>query len=463
MENNRSRKLTPKQIRARKKKKRKLMIRRLCALAVLVLLIAAMGFLVKSCGVQPEEDGHAPAAAPTPAYQEEGQTDGQAAVQAEQTPDVTQEPTPEPTAMPTPEPTPYQLRSATILNMGDIVVHDAIREYAYDKETDTFDYKPIFSMIEDIIQAADYAVINVDGVIMGKDKNGMYNSFPRFNIALEMIPNLQDVGVDMITLGNNHALDYYWDGFNKYMHYLDQYGMDHVGGARTQEERDTPVIKEINGIRVGFLSYTTMTNAMERYCDPAATQYGIAYTTNADYKGDVKKLRDAGAEFVIVYMHWGNEYERDANVFQLAIARDVAAAGADVIVGGHPHVIQPIKYVHADLPNGERNSMLTAFSMGNILSNQPEQYRDTGYMFRFTIQETEPGKFELQNPEYIPTYYWTEGVEARGFDSIRIINCGEYLENPPENMTQAKHKRLRACWKEAQTLVGENYASIAAK
>ena len=440
------------QTRKKKARRRKQRQRRILFLGLLALIIIAVVLITRGCSRK--NDPYTPAPVPTPA--------ATMAPVAQTGPDPTPEPTPAPTPVPTPQPTPWVARSATILSMGDIVMHNAIREAAHDTATDTYDFKPMFSLIEPIIQDADYAMINIDGVAIGPFK-GRWYSFPRFNTPVELLDNLRDVGVDMITTANNHTLDFYWDGLKKYLHLIEKAGLDQVGGARTQEERNTPFIRDINGIKVGFLSYTTMTNAMEKDCDPAATQYGVAYTTGANYARDVQRLRDAGADFVVVYMHWGNEYERSANKYQIAIARDVAAAGADIIIGGHPHVIQEIKTVTADMANGQRNTVLTAFSMGNILSNQPEQYRDTGYMFRFTIDEVEEGVFKVASPEYIPTYYWTEGVELKSSFRVRIINCGEYYDNPPSEMSENKVKRMRQCWREAKQLVGSDYASIAEK
>ena len=443
------RKLTRKQM-ARKKKQRQR--RRIFTVAALALVILVIVLIVRGCSrggdARTPSVTSAPTVTPEPA--------------AEPTHEPTPEPTTEPTPEPTPQPTPWVKRSATILSMGDIVMHNAIREAAYDKNTETYDFTPMFSLIEPIIQEADYAMINIDGVAIGPFKGEWY-SFPRFNTPAELLTNLKDVGVDMITTANNHTLDFYWDGLKKYLNLIERAGLDQVGCARTQQERNTPFVKEIGGIKVGFLSYTTMTNAMEKYCDAAATQYGVAYTTGANYARDVQRLKDAGAEFVVVYMHWGNEYERSANKYQIAIAKDVAAAGANIIIGGHPHVIQEIKTVTADMANGKRNTCLVAFSMGNILSNQPEQYRDTGYMFRFTIDEVEEGVFRIASPEYIPTYYWTEGVELKSSFRVRIINCGEYYDTPPAEMGADKAKRMRQCWREAKQLVGDEYATIAAK
>ena len=203
------------------------------------------------------------------------------------------------------------------------------------------------------------------------------------------------------------------------------------------------------------------TDGMEQYVSDDAKRIAIYYIKYADFNSDVRALREAGAEFVIAYLHWGNEYERKENSTQRSTARKLAAAGADVIVGSHPHVTQPIAWVEAKNGNGETKRTLCAYSLGNFISNQPEQHRDTGIIFRFTIQETAPGEFEVTDPAYIPTYYWRRGSEKTGIVA-RIVSVGEWLEAPPEGMNETSYKRLKQIWSETKKLVGDKAALVSA-
>jgi poly-gamma-glutamate synthesis protein (capsule biosynthesis protein) len=271
---------------------------------------------------------------------------------------------------------------------------------------------------------------------------------------------LIECGVDMLTLANNHALDEYFDGLKATIDNCEKKGLDFVGGARTQEEHDAPVIKEIAEISVGFLNYTYGTNSMERFCNKNATKYGVNYSKGADFKRDAKALRDAGAEVIVAYMHWGEEFNRKANTFQKTTAKKLAEAGVDVIVGGHPHVVQsPIEWVKAKREDGTTKQTLCVYSIGNFLSDQPKRYRDAGIVFDFTIQEIREGKFEIQSPKYIPTFYWRRGNEKKGY-TIRVVACGEWLEERPEGMNDESYTRLKQIWGETSSLLGENIAEI---
>lgn len=338
------------------------------------------------------------------------------------------------------------LRSARIRSIGDFVIHEPIYKSAK-LEDGGYDFSPMLSYIKDSMGDADYTVANVDGPMGGPGKRG-YKGYPQFNTPPHLMLNLLDAGVDMLTLANNHALDTYFDGLKAEIEACISCGMDYVGAARTREESKTPVIKEINGIKVGFLNYTHSTNTMENHSDKEASEYGLKIGRFADFEADAKAARDAGAEVLVAYMHWGDEYERNPGSNQQHYGKKLVAAGVDVIIGGHPHVVQPAYWLEGTrTSDGGYQRTLCLSSLGNFLSDQRQRYRDAGIIFDFTIQEIAPGQFEFVDLQYVPTYVWRTGSEKTGFE-YRVVPCGPYLEKAPEGMDAQAHARLVEAWYE---------------
>lgn len=343
-------------------------------------------------------------------------------------------------------------RKAVIRSFGDIIIHEPLYKTAYDSAEKTFDFSPYFSMISDSLSKADYTIGNVDGPMGGKGSRG-YRFYPQFNTPPHLLHALKDSGVDMLTLANNHALDTFFDGLKRQIDNVEKVGIDHIGAYRTQEEYDTPKVVDIKGIKVGFTNYTVSTNNLENSSDKEATIYGLRTTRNSSPTRDIAALRSAGAEFVVLYMHWGEEYQRAVNNSQKDMAKKLIAAGADMIIGSHPHVVQSIDTVKAKDADGNTRSGLVVYSMGNFLSDQRTRYRDSGIIFEFTLVDDGSGVVKAASPRYVPTYVWRV-KKGSGYD-YRVVACGEAIENRPDSMGDDVYKRVKQVWNELKNLIGD--------
>ena len=355
--------------------------------------------------------------------------------------------TPEPTATPVPvsaAPTsaPRQasdgLRSVRMRVVGDIMVCESQLKYA---KKMNYDFHDQFFMIADILQNADYTMGNMEGTV-GKYKTMNYSGYPNFNCPETILETLKDDGIDFLTLANNHMLDRYFDGLKNTVTWVEQYGFDHVGAYRTQAERDAPVIYEINGIKFGFVAYTHSTNTYERVSDPEGVAIGVPYLYKCDIEADIKKLRDAGAEVVIAWPHWGAEYVREPDGNQTKYAKRLALAGADIILGSHSHMVQPM--AHYDVPDGKGGTkqVFCIFSLGNFISDHSVQYTDNGVVLDFTVNEHEDGSFTVDNVGFIPTYTWKQS------GGVRVLPSGRYLNSRPKGMDDANYSRMKESYYE---------------
>ena len=363
--------------------------------------------------------------------------------------------TPVPTVTPVPTPRPEGLRFARIRVVGDVMVCQSQLDFC---KSSGYDFHPEFAEISEVLSNADYTIANMEGTV-GKYNKSKYSGYPQFNCPETILEALKDSGVDFLTLANNHMLDRFFDGIKNTVGWVQQYGFDYVGAYRTQEERNTPTVYEVNGIKIGFVAYTHSTNSIEKLAkglDPGATQYGVPYIQKADIAADIKRVKDAGAEVVIALPHWGDEYKDQPNGTQVKYAKRLAMAGADIIIGSHSHIVQPMDYVDFTDNEGKARRAFLMFSMGNFLSDHYKiQGTDCGVVLDFTINENPDGSFSCDNVGYLLTYCWqpTEG-------DVRILPSGKYKDNPPAGMTDEAYSRMVASYYEIVNTLGEKFTLL---
>ena len=347
-----------------------------------------------------------------------------------------------------PAPRTGGLRSAHMRVIGDVMVCQGQLD-AY--KSTGYDFHPEFDYIADMLKNADYTMANMEGTV-GQYNDKKYSGYPLFNCPETILEALKDSGVDFLTLANNHMLDRWFNGVKNTVNWVRQYGFNYVGAYLSPAERNTPVIYEVNGIRIGFVAYTHTTNTQEKVSDADAVEYGVPYLYKADIEADIKRLRDNGAEVVIAFPHWGKEYVREPDDNQKKYAKKLAEAGADIILGSHSHTVQPMGYQTVTDAYGRTKQVFVTFSLGNFLSDHVLQYTDGGIIVDFTINENADGTFTCDNVGYIPTYCW----QPTPGDS-RILPSGKYLSKGPVGMTDEVHDRLVQTYQEVTEIVGTQF------
>ena len=342
------------------------------------------------------------------------------------------------------------LRSVRMRVVGDIMMCYSQLVYARDSG---YDFHNQFENIAYLLKNADYTMGNMEGTV-GKYKNMDYSGYPQFNCPDVVLAALKDSGFDFLTLANNHMLDRWFDGLKNTVNWVEQYGFDHVGAYRTREERNAPVVYEVGGIKFGFVAYTYTTNTMEKVSDAEGVAIGVPYIAKADFAADIKKLRDAGAEVVIAFPHWGEEYIRQPDYRQTGWAKDLAEAGADIIIGSHSHMVQRMGYQELTNPDGTKRKVFIMFSMGNFISDHTKQYTDCGVILDFTVNEHEDGSFSCDNVGYIPTYTWQQD------GAITVLPTGRSIENRPEGMNDESYDRMVQSYYEIVEIIGDEFQLI---
>ncbi len=384
----------------------------------------------------------------------------EAAVQPEEVAEAPAEPAAEPTPVPqipqavdsvqsAPRPA-GSLRSVRMRVVGDIMFCQSQLVFAKDSG---YDFHNQFELIADQLANADYTMGNMEGTI-GKYKSSNYSGYPQFNAPDVALAPLKDDGIDFLTLANNHMLDRWSGGVANTVDNVEKYGFGHVGAYRTKAEKDAPVIYEVGGIKFGFMAYTHATNSMERRGVDADAVALVPYIQKADFAADVKKLRDAGAEVIIAFPHWGEEYVRVPDSSQKKYAKQLANAGVDIIIGSHSHMVQPMGYQTVATENGGSKQVFTMFSMGNFISDHVVQYTDNGVILDFTVNEHEDGTFTCDSVGYIPTYTWKQD------GAVRVLPSGKYLNDRPSGMDDENYNRMVASYYEIIEVLGDQFQLI---
>lgn len=337
-------------------------------------------------------------------------------------------------------------RSAVLRVAGDFVIHDAlIRSAQALGGGEAYDFSPMLSEICAALSNADFTFANVDGALSGLVGRDVYSGYPQFNTPESLLSALKHAGVDGLTMANNHMLDRYYDGLLRSLDNAEAAGFFTTGVSRSQEERAQPTILTLCDIRIGVLNYTCSLNSIDRMrgLNPDAMAFAVHAVKNSDFGQDVRTLREAGAELILCFMHWGTEYMKTPDATQTALASQLMQAGVDVIVGGHPHVVQRADWLEGTNQFGEAQRTLCVYSIGNFLSGQRQSGRDGGVIFQLALKE-DGGRIAVDSFGFVSTWVWRTGTERAGY-TYSVLPVSQYRETSPEGMTQTDRKAMLEC------------------
>lgn len=292
----------------------------------------------------------------------------------------------------------------TISAVGDLMVHSTQFKYAQ-VDKDSFDFNPVFKYVKPIFDKSDFVIGNLETVVAGS-KYG-YSGYPLFNTPIDFLDGLKFAGFDYVSFANNHSLDKGLQGLINSLRNLREKGIHYSGANIDENEKDSLKIYEINNIKFAILSYSYGSN-LNPLTD--RNDFHFNFIDRNEIKTEIKKYRDAGTDLIIMFYHFGNEYQRKPSPYQVDIVNASLEFGADVIIGAHPHVPQPIEIKHSSKSNID--SVLVAYSLGNFISNQRWRYSDGGPIVNFTVEkDNSTNKLKLVSVDVIPTWVFKGNTE----------------------------------------------------
>lgn len=308
--------------------------------------------------------------------------------------------------------------------IGDIMCHTTNFYDAHSKSDDSYDFSHVFKNITNYISDADIAIGNLETTFSGKSRG--YTGYPTFNTPEQLGKNLKDLGLDVITTANNHSIDKGYSGIVSTLDFLDEFGLDHTGTARTQEEQDTILIKDINGIKIAFLTYTYGTNGITV---PSDKSYCVNLIDTELIKKHIDSAKELGADIICTSMHWGDEYKLKQNTKQEELANFLFENGVDIILGSHPHVLEPMEKRTITLEDGSTKDCFVIYSLGNFMSGQYFENTKSTVILDIQITKYANEEVSIDSINYTPLYLNDKGSRASSRTRYELIDIRSAIEN----------------------------------
>ncbi|GAB6086754.1 CapA family protein [Alkaliphilus crotonatoxidans] len=345
-------------------------------------------------------------------------------------------------------------KTIVISGVGDIMVHGPQISAQFQPETKTYDFRNNFQYIKPFIQKADISIANLETTFAGAERG--YSSFPQFNTPDALADSLVDAGFNAISTANNHTYDTGTVGVKRTLSVLWERGLKTMGTRQRPEEKSYVILEE-KGIKVGLTAFTYETPRWEGHKTINALKLseeaaGLIDTFSYEYleedleriKQRIQDMRAEGAEIIVFYIHWGEEYQREPNDYQRKIAQRLSDLGVDIIFGSHPHVVQPIEIIESQV---NQHQTLVVYSMGNFLSNQryeilKNRYTEDGLMVSVTLKKNmQTQEISIETVDCIPTWVHRYYINQRGY--YEIVPVMEALKHPEQYNLFSEDSRKR--------------------
>ena len=335
----------------------------------------------------------------------------------------------------------------SISAVGDIMCHAPQFEYARVGK-DSFDFNPVFRLVSYHLSKSDFTFGNLETVTAGK--RAIYSGYPRFNSPNQLLDALKNAGFDLLTTSNNHSLDRGEDGIRKTISELNVRNINYNGTYVNQNDRDSIRIFNIKGVSIAFLAYSYGTNG-----NPIPT--GKSYLINLiDYdliKKDIELAKSHKPDLVLVHYHFGQEYQREPNEYQQEVVSKTIEMGADIIIGGHPHVLQPVQFVKSN--HSVFDSVFVAYSLGNFVSNQQWRYSDAGGILTLMISKNIYDKsIKVSEVEFIPTWVF-KGNSGNKNEYVILPSISSMNDTSINYLHQSQFKKVKESINDSKEVIAK--------
>lgn len=327
-----------------------------------------------------------------------------------------------------------------IVAAGDIIIHEDQLKAQFNEDTGEYNFDNNFKYVKPHIESADIALANLETTLAGEEQK--YTGYPLFNSPSSIVDAIKSCGFDILSTVNNHTIDRGSAGVLSTVAEVQKRNIK-VVGTRESLDKDPYILEDVKGIKMGVISYSYETprkgknktlNAIEIPSDIVNLLNTFSYEYIEEdlskIKVQIDEMKSKGAEAIIFFIHWGNEYDREPNVHQKSIASRLCDYGVDIIIGSHPHVVQPMEFITSE-KTGKKS--LVVYSMGNFISNQQyertnNRYTEDGILVNIQLKKNKVSKdVTISGVTYIPT--WVHRYSANSRFVYEILPLTEALAN----------------------------------
>ena len=335
----------------------------------------------------------------------------------------------------------------SLLFLGDIMGHVEQILSAENTETHTFNYDDVFQYIKDDISEADVSIANFEVTMAGPP----YSGYPTFSSPAPLAVACKNAGIDIFVTANNHAADKGKDGILSTLYRLDSIGIPHTGTFADPVAREIlyPLIIEKNGFSIALLNYTYGTNGIT-----VPSPVIVNMLEKNQVTADIEKAKSKNPDAIILFLHWGTEYDTIPSKSQTEMAEYFFSLGVDLIIGSHPHVLQKMEWIKSD--TGAKDKILV-YSLGNYVSNQRTIRRDGGAMVRIELAKRADSLY-VSDAGYYLTWVYTPVEDSRKKFFILPISM---FEDKPEFFSRPEYyQKMNTFIKNSRRLLNNQNTGI---
>lgn len=340
----------------------------------------------------------------------------------------------------------------TITALGDSLCHNTQYWDAYNKESGEYDFSYVYEDIQSYTKTSDITIGSLETTFAGEERG--YSNYPTFNTPDSLATALKNIGVDIISLAGNHALDYGYTGLCRTIDVLDNAGISHLGTYKTAEDQEKILIQNVKGLNIAFINYTYGTNGIPV---PSGKDFCVNLIDKNLIKKQIDQAKSKNVDIIIACMHWGTEYRTTANSEQEELANFLFENGVDIILGNHPHVLEPMEKRNITLPDGTKKEVFVVYALGNFTADQRDEITRDSAILNLTITKNSDNKISIDKVNYVPIYMYKNSNSSlhkfKILDIEKTIN--EYDSGLNTSIGLTTYNNLKKQLEKIKSILGE--------